>query len=107
VSSEKRHHLFLACKEALNNVVKHAGASQVTLTLSATPSEFILTVADNGTGLPETPRPAGTGGNGLASMRRRMEELGGRCEITSAPGRGTEVKFVVPAENPDAPPHDI
>jgi signal transduction histidine kinase/ligand-binding sensor domain-containing protein len=107
VSSEKRHHLFLACKEALNNVVKHAGASQVTLTLTVADAGFVLTVADDGIGLPATPHPAGMGGNGLASMRRRMEEMGGSCEISSRPGQGTEVKFIVPAENAEAQPHDI
>jgi signal transduction histidine kinase len=97
VSAEKRHNLFLACKEALNNVVKHAGATQVTITISASPSEFILVVEDNGKGLPAEPRPDGIGGNGLNSMRQRMEKIGGRFEISNAPGRGTQIKFVVPA----------
>lgn len=101
VSAEKRHNLFLACKEALNNVVKHAKATQVTMTITASPTEFVLIVEDNGSGMPAAPHSAGTGGNGLASMRRRMEDMGGRCEISSEPGHGTQVKFVVPAGKND------
>jgi signal transduction histidine kinase/ligand-binding sensor domain-containing protein len=107
VPAEKRHNLFLACKEALNNVVKHAKATQVTITITVSPEEFVLVVADNGVGLTGDPRPEGTGGNGLSSMRHRMEEMGGRCEITSEPGQGTQVKFAVPAETSGAKPHDI
>jgi signal transduction histidine kinase/ligand-binding sensor domain-containing protein len=107
VSAEKRHNLFLACKEALNNVVKHANATQVTLTITASPTEFILVVADNGNGLATAQHSEGIGGNGLSSMRHRMEEMGGRCEISSEPSHGTEVKFVMPAEKPGAKPRDI
>jgi len=103
LTAEVRHNLFLAYKEAVNNVVKHAAASEVRVSLSLQPDGFVLGVEDDGRGfkadakLPETPSEADRagGGNGLENMRRRMEEIGGVCEIESAPGKGTKVKFVV------------
>jgi signal transduction histidine kinase len=104
LTAEVRHNLFLAVKEALHNVVKHAAASEVYITVTTDPDSFTLIVRDNGTGfvldapaparLREPGRPAR--GNGLANMRQRLAKLGGHCEIQTAPGNGTEVKFVVP-----------
>ena len=105
LTSEIRHNVFLAMKEALNNVVKHAAATEVRLSLQLEPNGFVLLVADNGRGFspgpqiskllsnPESPRL--NGGNGLANMQKRLEEIGGRCECDSAPGEGTRIKFVV------------
>jgi signal transduction histidine kinase len=104
LSAEIRHNLFLAFKEALNNVVKHSGATEVRISL--TPREFglELTVQDNGrgftgamvaaqTGAGDAPRPVP--GNGLANMQVRLQEIGGSCEIASEPGTGTRVTFRV------------
>jgi signal transduction histidine kinase/ligand-binding sensor domain-containing protein len=99
LTAEVRHSLFLAFKEALHNVVKHASASEVRISLELQEEEFVLTIADNGRGFTpaatESDRP--TRGNGLANMHRRLADIGGRCEIRSAPGSGAEIKFVVPA----------
>jgi signal transduction histidine kinase/ligand-binding sensor domain-containing protein len=102
VTAEVRHHLFLALKEALNNVVKHASATEVTVSLTTSQNSFTLVARDNGRGfVPEGisengSREAGrTSRNGLNNMRQRLEKIGGRCEIQSKPGAGTEVKFVV------------
>jgi signal transduction histidine kinase len=104
LTAEVRHNLFLAFKEALHNVVKHAKASEVRVSLALEPNAFALAVADNGTGFV----PAGQGtepqlspdrtapGNGLANMRRRLEEVGGHCDIRSAPGAGTKVELGLP-----------
>ena len=55
ITAEVRHNLFLAFKEALNNAIKHAGASEVRISLAVKPAAFILTVEDNGNGFaPET-----------------------------------------------------
>lgn len=101
INSQLRHNLFLAFKEALNNVAKHAKASEVVVTLAALPQKLQLIVADNGSGFVV---PASVGkkinsdyhhGNGLLNMRHRLEELGGRFEITSVHGNGTRVIFEV------------
>jgi signal transduction histidine kinase/streptogramin lyase len=96
VSAEMRHNVFLAFKEALHNVVKHSGATEVSLALAMAESGFSLTLRDNGRGFSpdHLPAPRPGHGNGLKSMRQRLEKIGGLCDLQSAPGRGTEVRFV-------------
>ncbi|MGH7942280.1 MAG: ATP-binding protein [Limisphaerales bacterium] len=94
VQSQCRHQLFLAFKEALTNVVRHAGASQVLLHVGAQNGDLWLSVTDNGRGF-SMPVPS-EAMDGVANMRARIEKLGGRFEITGGPGRGTTVRFCVP-----------
>ncbi|MGA3179183.1 MAG: two-component regulator propeller domain-containing protein [Verrucomicrobiota bacterium] len=104
LTAEVRHGLFLAFKEALNNVVKHSGATEVWVALTPGASGFALAVQDNGRGFSPNlvPREASAdpdrigGGHGLVNMKLRLEEIGGRCEIQSAPRAGTTVKFDAP-----------
>jgi len=103
LTAEVRHNTFLAFKEALNNVVKHAKASEVRVSLELKPGGFVLVVADNGRGFAwdnhagalgaEGFRPGG--GNGLANMQKRLEEVGGCCGWDTAPGEGTRAKLAV------------
>jgi len=143
--SALRHDLFLAFKETLNNIVKHAAAREVQVSLRLEPRQFRLIVHDDGRGLPDPGSsalldrktgfqpvredsatrlsadettgwkpvgparrdacpPAGlpaaaepaAAGHGLSNLRERMAQLGGVCRITSTPGQGTVVEFVVP-----------
>jgi signal transduction histidine kinase len=98
ISSEIRHNLYLAFKEALNNAVKHAHATEVVVSLATKADSFVLSVKDNGCGF-DPAKPDVNGGrgrgNGLNNMRRRLEELGGTCVITSRAGEGTQVSFEV------------
>src|SRR5262245_18434632 len=88
-----RRGLFLIFKEAVNNVSRHARCSAVTIDLRPVGSALSLTVTDDGTGFdPDAPRD----GNGLTSMRRRAEQLGGTCDVRAAVGRGTTVHAVIP-----------
>ena len=106
LSAEVRHNVFLAFEEALNNALKHAGASRVRVEMATAHSRFEITLADNGRGLrirvlhspAEAPSvPSGKrGGNGLPNLRQRLVEIGGQCSITSRPGRGTRVNLSVP-----------
>ena len=91
ISAEVRHGLVLALREALNNILKHAHATQVILTLAHTQNDLLITVADNGRGYDPSLVPPGR--HGIASMQARLRELGGRCTITSALGSGTKVEF--------------
>ncbi len=91
--ADVRHNVFLAIKEALNNVLKHSGATEVWLRLKLENGEVGVEVADNGHGF--TPKTATTG-NGLGNMKSRLAECGGRAHLTSAPGRGTTIRFVFP-----------
>jgi signal transduction histidine kinase len=103
-TSEVRHNLFLAYKEALNNAVRHAGATVVSVSLQLTADVCRITIADNGSGIDrdEARGPTDPGriasGNGLPSMQRRLARIGGACEIESSPGRGCAVRLTVPVE---------
>ena len=92
--SEKRHSLFLAFKEALNNVVRHSGAGVVELGMRVVDERLTIEVADDGRGFAVgADRP---GADGLVNMRTRLQKMGGQFEITSLPGKGTRVKFILP-----------
>lgn len=91
---DPRHQLFLAYKEALHNVVRHAAASEVRIGIAVRRGALLLRVEDNGRGLPAQLPPAGA--DGLRNMRQRLERLGGRCAYRSSPGRGLTVTFELP-----------
>ena len=91
VPDEVAPHLLAVLGEALSNASRHADARRVEVSLSAG-AEIVLQVSDDGRGL-----PAEVHESGLGNMRRRAEELGGRCEVFSAPGEGTTLTWVVPA----------
>jgi signal transduction histidine kinase/ligand-binding sensor domain-containing protein len=93
LSSEARHNLFLAVKEALNNTLRHSGAAEVRLLVDWRDPELVVTVEDNGRGF--DPNAGNSPGNGLRNLRQRLEDLGGFCEIASQPGRGTAVRFIL------------
>ncbi len=87
--------LFRIFQEALNNVVKHARASEVQVRLVYTHPTVILTVKDNGQGFN---RNTAFEGLGIKSMERRAQQLGGRFKLVSGSGRGTTVRVEVPVE---------
>jgi signal transduction histidine kinase/ligand-binding sensor domain-containing protein len=85
LSNEQRRNLYLVTKEALNNVLKHSGATNVRLSAGFSGDELKMSVCDNGKGLADT--PIKTNGNGLKNMRKRMEDVGGSIDwINSKPG---------------------
>lgn len=102
VRSEIRHNLFLAFKETLNNVAKHSAASETRVTLELVPGGFRLVVADNGAGFDPAKsaiKPANgrmVSGYGIVGIRTRLEQIGGRVNITSQPAKGTRVELFVP-----------
>ena len=91
--------LFRTLQEAINNVARHAQAQHVRLTLAATPEELIGQVEDDGQGFdPQEPRA----GWGLLGMRERVNLVGGRVDVQSAPGKGTRVEIRIPRERQEA-----
>lgn len=94
LNSRHRHQLFLAFKEALNNVVRHSAATKVNVAIRLERGRLELSISDNGRGLPAT--AGGQGMDGVANMRDRMERLGGSFETVSSPERGTTLRFVLP-----------
>src|SRR5439155_13905039 len=120
ISTELRVLLFQSVRELLSNVVKHAGATQASVTLrlateaearhgsaetAASASAIALEVTDNGTGfsLDEAMRP-GRGGFGVFSLRTRLEQIGGRLEFDREAGGGTRATVIVsiPPQSSDA-----
>ncbi len=89
-------HAFRLVQESVTNVVRHSGASQATVTVERRPHDLRLSVRDDGRGfaVAETLERATHGQHlGLLGMRERVGSLGGRFEIDSAPGRGTEIRI--------------
>jgi signal transduction histidine kinase len=86
------HTLFRITQEALTNIVKHAQAAQVTITLTEENGLVRLVIADDGRGFsPSRPKPGERPGWGLLTMAERVEVVGGRCQIKARPGQGTQV----------------
>lgn len=101
--------IFNSVKELLFNVLKHAGTKSAEVTLRRADETCIaVTVADNGRGFDARQTTASQGrdgGFGLFALRERMDFLGGRLTIESAPKRGSQVTMVIPIESVnDVPP---
>jgi signal transduction histidine kinase len=88
-----RREIFLFFKEALANIVRHAGTAAVELSLAAGGGEWRLVIRDHGRGMPAAARSPGIG---LLSMRERARQLGGRMLIDSRPGAGTTITLAIP-----------
>jgi len=97
--AETRHNLFLAVKEALTNVIKHAHATEVQISFSITPQSLTITIKDNGQGLRNQSQHAEgriLSGHGIKSMENRLRECGGTFSIESKPHEGTTVTLCIP-----------
>ena len=86
-----RRNLFLAIKEALNNVAKHSEATEVTVRIHLNGSRLGVVVTDNGCGFDSA--HASQERNGLSNMKQRMTEIGGDCQVASRRGEGCKVGF--------------
>ena len=82
--------LFRIVQEALNNVDKHSGAREAKVTLTGTSGTLQVTIADSGRGFDEAAASV-QGGLGLASMRERVQLVGGELTLQSQPGHGTRI----------------
>jgi signal transduction histidine kinase len=91
--------VYRFCQEALANVVRHAGASRVGLRMHESGGRILVTVEDDGCGIPPQnaagPNGAGQSGIGLTAMREQASELGGEVRIQSEPG-ATRVEISLP-----------
>jgi signal transduction histidine kinase len=91
MASQLRHGIFLAFKEALNNVVRHSGATEVRLGITVNRDRLMISIADNGCGFEASTSTPGS--DGVTGLYERMKKLGGRCVINSHAGQGTSVEF--------------
>jgi len=94
IPPDLRHNVFLAFKESVNNVVKHAKATEVKIRLRLEADKFVIEIEDNGRGPADAATK--TGRNGLRNMRQRMEDVGGSFMMTTGAERGTIVRLTSP-----------
>ncbi|NMO96033.1 sensor histidine kinase [Paenibacillus lemnae] len=104
VSDAIEHQLFLIIQEAVANIVKHAGAGLISLSLREEQKRVVLSISDDGQGFDEGIQKHGS--YGLSTMRERADKLGGQVNIISRRGAGTTVRVHIPLfeENHDADP---
>jgi signal transduction histidine kinase len=99
ISSQTRHHLFLAAHEALTNILKHSNAIHAKIAMVSRNIEFEINISDDGKGFNaasiELEQSATATGNGLNNMQQRMAEIGGDCKIESKPGHGTNIRLII------------
>ena len=87
-SSHQRHNLAMAVKEAANNIIKHARATEARLSIRLENSQLNISIEDDGIGFD----PASVKrGSGMGNLSRRLEDVGGSAEVKSRPGAGTQV----------------
>jgi signal transduction histidine kinase len=101
LSSQMRHHLFLATHEVLTNILKHSGATRAKISMVSGNAAFEINISDNGKGFNppasklKSESPATAAGDGLSNMCQRLADMGGHCSIESVPGQGTNIRFVI------------
>ncbi len=98
IEPERRHALFLAVREAFNNIVKHSGAKLARLTASFSEDTVVILVEDHGVGFDFDDIQRG---DGLANLGKRMESCQGTVSITSAHGSGCRIEFRMPLRASD------
>ncbi|WP_084143211.1 GAF domain-containing sensor histidine kinase [Amycolatopsis taiwanensis] len=103
VATECADHIRAALREALSNVVRHSGASEVRVSLQREGGQVRLRVRDNGSGVPQ-----GVATRGLRHLAERAESAGGKFYLNSSPSLGTLVAFDLPVDDgpPGAPCHE-
>jgi len=97
-SSDLATALFRIVQESLTNIVRHAQASSVEVSLVADDRDLVLTVRDNGRGFANERRQGG--GVGLVSMRERADALGGHLDVSSSPAEGTIIQVKISLNSP-------
>jgi signal transduction histidine kinase len=98
LADELETHLFRIVQEALTNIARHSGATEVTINLTAGGGRVRLAVRDNGRGL----EPGTRLGMGLSGMRARAKSAGGEMKFTSSPGEGVAIEVWAPMSAPKA-----
>lgn len=93
IEGRVRHDVLMTVKEALNNIVRHANATEVEFRMAMTEGNLAIEIADNGKGIPDT---TPSGGHGLKNLSARLQKLGGDCVVESRAGDGTNIKIRLP-----------
>ncbi|MBI5370765.1 MAG: hypothetical protein HZA79_01935 [Sphingobacteriales bacterium] len=91
--NEQRRNLLLVTREIVNNAIKYSGAGSLSVKARVEDQKIFIRVEDDGRGFDTG---LVSGGNGLRNIRHRVEELGGRLDISAEPGKGCRISFSVP-----------
>jgi ligand-binding sensor domain-containing protein/two-component sensor histidine kinase len=96
LGADVRREVYLIFKECVNNLAKHARATEAKISIDVEKDALKVEIVDNGCGFEVAAQTDGYGGNGLPNMKKRTETLGGKFEIESAAGTGTTVRLEIP-----------
>jgi two-component system sensor histidine kinase UhpB len=83
-------------REAVSNIIKHSQAARCTVSTAIQDGDFVLTIQDNGAGIPMELDGKLDRGHGMASMKQRAKQLQGQCLVESGPGFGTVIRLTIP-----------
>ena len=83
-------------RESVSNIIKHSGATHATISSAVQEGDFILTIQDNGQGIPTELDGRLDRGHGMASMKSRAKQMHGQCLVESGPGWGTVIRLTIP-----------
>ena len=83
-------------RESVSNIIKHSGATHATISSAVQEGDFILTIQDNGQGIPSELDGRLDRGHGMASMKSRAKQMHGQCLVESGPGWGTVIRLTIP-----------
>jgi signal transduction histidine kinase/ligand-binding sensor domain-containing protein len=99
IGKEQAIHVYRIVQEGINNIVKHANASEASIAVRLEGEKISITISDNGVGTQqgENRDAGGRRGFGLVGISERARVLNGTVTVESAPGRGTSLRVVVPA----------
>jgi PAS domain S-box-containing protein len=93
LSQDKEVALYFISQEALNNILRHAHAKSISVTLKQTRQNIVLEIVDDGRGF--DPKKVARGGMGLHNMKERTSQVNGKLKIVSKPGNGTKIVVTV------------
>ena len=103
LSRDAKLALYRIVQEAVSNVIRHAHATHLGIRLGVVDGEVRLAVSDDGTGFDPDRRPTSARGLGIVGIRERAAILGGRANVRSEPGRGTDIEVSAPVDAPPEP----
>ena len=96
INAEQSMAVFRILQEALTNILRHASATRVSISIKPTDDNFILSVRDNGKGIPES--KLNFGSLGIWSMQERARLMGGTLNTISVEGKVTAITVQIPME---------
>jgi two-component system, NarL family, sensor kinase len=99
IDAKKEIVIYRMMQEILNNILKHAEATEISIAMNYTPANFLLSISDNGKGFDQVEavsRNIADAGSGLRNLQKRAALVGAELKINSEPGQGTQIRINLP-----------